>query len=128
MESQAMHNIFAIVFWAFAIVCLVGALFAWSGWMVKRHTRRMNMEQESLGLNLERLLSSSNTPPTITGLGRIENRIPAGETTEQIKAGNKLVPQGVRKRQGLKSEKMKNAQRGIRGGKNKTDFLLVATL
>lgn len=127
-----MYNIFVIVFWAFAIACLVGALFAWSGWMVKRHTRRMDMEKESLGLNqnsnLERILTSSNTPPTITGLGRVENRMPAGETTEQIKAGNKQILQGVWQRQGLKSEKLKNAQRGIKGEKRKTDFMLVAAL
>jgi hypothetical protein len=131
MESQAMHNIFAIVIWAFAIICLVGVLFAWSGWMVKRHTRRMDRELESLGLNRdsnpERLITSAGTSPTNTGPVSVMNRMSAGGTTEQIKPDNKRILQEQRQRQGLKSGKIKNSQREIKGGKRKTDFLLVAT-
>jgi len=127
-----MHNISVIVFWAVAILCIVGALFAWSGWMVKRHNRRMEMEQEPLDLvrnsNLERLFSSSNIPSTITGPGRVEKQTSATATTEQIKAGNKRILRGVWQRQGLKSENNQSALRGIKGGKQKTDFLLVAAL
>jgi hypothetical protein len=102
-----MHSVWVIASWVFAIICFFGVLFAWSGWMSKRHTRRMNLEQELLRrkqkFNMRRFLSAIGPASTLTGLDRAEIRRLAMSGREQIKADTMAI--SARKRIELRQKR-----------------------